>query len=80
MPLTAEAVAALDPDVLLVMSKGLESVGGVDGLVALPGVAQTKAGTARAVIAVDDTVLLSFGPRTGELVTALSEALAQVTG
>lgn len=77
-PLTAEALAAADPDVLLVMTKGLESVGGVDGLVALPGVAQTTAGRERRVIAVDDTVLLSFGPRTGALVDALAEALARV--
>lgn len=77
-PLTAEALAAADPDVLLVMTKGLESVGGVEGLAALPGVAQTTAGRERRVIAVDDTVLLSFGPRTGALVDALAEALAQV--
>jgi iron complex transport system substrate-binding protein len=77
-PLTAEALAAADPDVLLVMTKGLESVGGVEGLAALPGVAQTTAGRDRRVIAVDDTVLLSFGPRTGALVDALADALTRV--
>lgn len=54
-----------DPDVLLVMTRGLESVGGIDGLLALPGVSSTRAAAARAVIAVDDDLLLSFGPRTG---------------
>lgn len=78
VPLTAEAVAAMNPDVLLVMTKGLESVGGVDGLERLPGVAQTTAGQQRRVIAVDDTLLLSFGPRTGELIKALSAALAVI--
>ena len=68
---------AADPDTILVMTKGLESVGGIDGLIALPGVAQTTAGRERRVIAVDDTLLLSFGPRTGELVTRLSAALAE---
>lgn len=77
VPLTAEALAAADPDVLLVMTKGLESVGGVDGLVELPGVAQTRAGRERRVVAVDDTLLLSFGPRTGALVSALTDAIAQ---
>lgn len=77
VPLTAEALAALDPDVLLVMSGGLESVNGVDGLVALPGVAQTTAGRERRIIAVDDRVLLSYGPRTGALVELLRAALAQ---
>lgn len=76
-PLTAEALVALDPDVLLVMTGGLESVNGVDGLLALPGVAQTAAGRERRVIAVDDEVLLSYGPRTGALVELLRGALAQ---
>jgi iron complex transport system substrate-binding protein len=78
-PLTAEALAAANPDVLLVMTKGLESVGGADGLVGLPGVAQTRAGRERRVIAVDDSVLLSFGPRTGALVGSLATALDQAT-
>ena len=76
-PLTAEALVALDPDVLLVMTGGLESVNGMDGLLALPGVAQTTAGRERRVIAVDDEVLLSYGPRTGALVDLLRSALAQ---
>jgi iron complex transport system substrate-binding protein len=76
--LTAESLAALNPDVILVMSKGLESVGGVDGLLKLPGVAQTKAGKNSAVIDVDDSLLLSFGPRTPSLVDALAKAMNTV--
>lgn len=77
-PLTAEALASADPDVLLVMTKGLESVNGIDGLVELPGVAQSTAGKERRVIVVDDAILLSFGPRTPALIEALREALDQV--
>ena len=73
--LTAESLASLNPDVILVMSKGLESVGGVQGLLKLPGVAQTKAGKNAAVIDVDDSLLLSFGPRTPSLIEALATAL-----
>ncbi len=76
--LTAESLAALNPDVIVVMSKGLESVGGVDGLLKLPGVAQTKAGKNSAVIDVDDSLLLSFGPRTPSLVEALAIAFSKV--
>ena len=75
---SSESFANEDPDILLVMSKGLESVGGVDGLVALPGIAQTKAGKNRAVIAVDDSLLLSFGPRTPNLLIALADAIQRV--
>lgn len=74
-PLTAEALISADPEVLLVMSKGLESVGGVDGLITLPGVQQTTAAKNRAVISVDDSVLLSFGPRTTQLIDLLRTAL-----
>jgi iron complex transport system substrate-binding protein len=76
--LTAESLAALNPDVILVMSKGLESVGGIEGLLKLPGVAQTAAGKNSAVIDVDDSLLLSFGPRTPSLVDALAKALLKV--
>jgi iron complex transport system substrate-binding protein len=76
--LTAESLAALNPDVILVMSKGLESVGGIDGLLKLPGVAQTAAGKNSAFIDVDDSLLLSFGPRTPSLVDALAKALIKV--
>jgi iron complex transport system substrate-binding protein len=76
--LTAEALATLNPEVILVMSKGLESVGGVSGLIKLPGVAQTKAGKEKKIIDVDDSLLLSFGPRTPALIEALSVAIKKV--
>lgn len=76
--LTAETLAALDPDVIMVMTKGVESVGGVSGLAKLPGVAQTKAGKNQAIIDVDDSLLLSFGPRTPSLVNALAKALREI--
>ena len=77
-PMTAEAIATLNPDVFLVMCKGLESVGGVDGLVQLPGIAQTQAGKNRAIVAVDDSLLLSFGPRSYSLLAALSQSVERV--
>lgn len=77
--LTAESLAALNPDVIVVMSKGLESVGGVDGLLKLPGVGQTKAGKDSAIIDVDDSLLLSFGPRTPSLIEQLRIALNELS-
>lgn len=63
------------PDVLLVLTAGLESVGGVPGLLKLPGVAQTPAGRNRRIVDVADGALLSFGPRTGETISALAAAV-----
>lgn len=77
-PLTAESLIAMKPDVILVMTKGLSSVGGVSGLVELPGVAQTPAGKSSRIISVDDSLLLSFGARTPSLLTELADALNEV--
>ena len=77
-PLTAETMAQLNPDLILVMIGGLESVGGVSGLVKLPGIAQTPAGKNRQVVAVDDSLLLSFGPRTPSLISELATAFGAI--
>lgn len=76
--MTSELMISLNPDLILVMTKGLASVGGVDGLVQLPGVAQTNAGKNKRVIAVDDSLLLSFGPRTPDLINQLSLEVKKV--
>ncbi len=76
-PISAEALIESNPHVILVMEKGLASVGGIDGLLKLPGVAQTDAGKNQAVIAVDDSLLLSFGPRTPDLISQLSGAISK---
>ncbi|WP_240979820.1 ABC transporter substrate-binding protein [Streptomyces sp. HNM0574] len=74
-PLTSEALAKAAPDVILVMRKGLESVNGVDGLLKIPGVAQTPAGMDRRVASVDDGVLLNYGPRTDRVLASLAEQI-----
>ena len=78
-PISSEALISADPDIILVMQKGLASVGGVTGLINLPGIAQTTAGKNGAVIAVDDSLLLSFGPRTPDLLERLSKAISELT-
>jgi iron complex transport system substrate-binding protein len=78
IPVSAEILAGLNPDVILVMSKGLASVGGVTGLRALPGVAQTEAGKKGRILAVDDSLLLSFGPRTPDLILQMAAAVDEL--
>ena len=75
-PLTDEAVLAANPDVILVMTDGLESVGGVDGLLASkPALALTAAGQNRRFIVMDDRELLGFGPRSADVLDALARAI-----
>lgn len=75
-PLTAESLAKANPDILMVMNEGLESVGGIEKLIALPGISSTSAGRNSAVIQADDRVLLTFGPQTPNVVTCLAEQIA----
>ncbi|MFE7436345.1 hemin ABC transporter substrate-binding protein [Streptomyces tendae] len=75
--ITSEALVKAAPDAILVMSKGLESVGGIDGLVKIPGVAQTPAGMDRRIVSVEDGVLLNYGPRTDQV---LKSVVAQLYG
>lgn len=75
-PMTAEALIDAAPDVLIMMTKGLESVDGVDGLLErIPAVAETPAGQHRRVIDMSDTEVMSFGPRTAAVLDALARAL-----
>ena len=70
-PLTSEALVEAAPDVLLLTDSGLESVGGIDALLAMPGISQTPAARDRRVVTVDDGVLYSFGSRTPEALAEL---------
>ena len=73
-PMTAESVVAARPEVIVDFKKGLESVGGLEGLLKLPGVAQTPAGEKRKVVTMDDLYLGSFGPRAGRAALDLFRA------
>ncbi|MFF7193494.1 hemin ABC transporter substrate-binding protein [Streptomyces sp. NPDC008079] len=76
-PITSEALVKAAPDVILVMTKGLDSVGGVSGLEKVPGVAQTPAGLDHRVVAIDDGTLLNFGPRTDSVLRRLTTGIHQ---
>jgi iron complex transport system substrate-binding protein len=70
-PLNTEALIAANPDYLLMISTGLESLGGIDGVLKIPGVAQTTAGKKKQIIGIESLRLTNFGPRFGETVKEL---------
>ncbi|MDR2372961.1 MAG: ABC transporter substrate-binding protein [Bifidobacteriaceae bacterium] len=75
-PVTDEGLVAMSPDLILVMTRGLESVGGVDGLLErLPAVAATPAGTKRRFVDMDDAQILAFGPNSADVLDALATAI-----
>ncbi|MFT3854376.1 MAG: ABC transporter substrate-binding protein [Ilumatobacteraceae bacterium] len=73
--ITAEAMIRADPDVILVSTTGLESVGGLEGLAAVASLAQTSAVRNGRVLAYEDQYLFGIGPRVGQLLDDLVTAL-----
>lgn len=65
-PLNAEALIQTNPDYILFFKSGLASVGGVDKVLEITGVAQTTAGKKRQIIAIDGVKLTNWGPRVAE--------------
>ena len=74
-PLTSEAVVAAAPNVILLMDRGLQSIGGAQGLWRLPGLSLTPAGKQGRVASMDGLLLLGFGPRLGKAVLELNRTL-----
>ena len=79
-PMTAEAVIAAQPDVYVLFTSGLESIGGVDGLLKLPGLAHTPAGENRRVVTLDGQYLSGFGPRCGRAALDLFQGIYETDG
>ena len=77
-PLTPEALVLANPDVYLVMDRGLAVIGGIEDLLQIPGMAQTTAGQGPHVISMADLYLLGFGPRLPEAIADLAEFLRDV--
>lgn len=76
-PLTAEAGLIARPDVILVTTRGVADIGGVNQLLQHPGLSHTPAGKSGRVVAMDDVLLLGFGPRLGIAVEELARNLHQ---
>ncbi|MGQ0680128.1 MAG: heme/hemin ABC transporter substrate-binding protein [Actinomycetota bacterium] len=70
-PLTSEALVKAAPDVILMTTTGLASVGGIEGLVQIAGIAQTPAGRDRRIVTEEDGLLFSFGARTPQALANL---------
>jgi iron complex transport system substrate-binding protein len=69
--LNAEALIAANPDYLVMTSTGFQSMGGLEGVLRLPGVALTNAGRQRQIVPIESLRLTNFGPRFGETVKEL---------
>lgn len=76
-PLTPEAVIAAQPDIVLLTEQGMQVVGGVDGVLKLPGLAHTPAGQKRRIVALEAMFMLGFGPRLPQALAALDQVFTK---
>ena len=75
-PMTDEAIIAANPDLILVMTDGIESAGGIDALLqAKPAIGLTAAGQNRRFVDMADGDILGFGPRSAAVLDALARAI-----
>jgi len=77
-PFTPEALVEANPDCILLFTSGLQSLGGIDGLLQISGVSETNAGKNRKIIDMDGALLSNFGPRVGESASKLNWFLSGI--
>ncbi|WP_205304872.1 ABC transporter substrate-binding protein [Nocardioides sp. 616] len=75
-PVTAEGLVAAAPELVVMMSGGLESTGGVEGLLEkVPALAITPAGENKRFVDIEDSLVLGYGPNTAAVLNALAVAV-----
>jgi iron complex transport system substrate-binding protein len=78
---TPEAMVAAAPDVIVITSEGLAALGGEEGLLAIPGFAETPAGRAGRILAYPEGDFLTFGPRIAQLLaTFIADLRIEMNG
>ncbi|MGH8573918.1 MAG: heme/hemin ABC transporter substrate-binding protein, partial [Gammaproteobacteria bacterium] len=76
-PVSPEALAQARPEVLLVPEHVLGVMGGAQAILSQPGIELSCAGRNRRLVVMDGLYLLGFGPRLGEAVSDLAQALRE---
>lgn len=79
-PVSAEALVAAAPDVVVIPKRSLDLLGGPEAVLDRPGLAATAAGRERRLISMDGLLLLGFGPRTPQAAARLAGALDRAVG
>jgi iron complex transport system substrate-binding protein len=74
--ISAEAVAAANPDIIIATDFGYDQMGSMDKFVSdVPGVALTNAGKNKKIVRFEEHDLVYFGPRSGDNVVKLIHLL-----
>lgn len=76
-PLSAESLVAANPDVIVLFNSGLQSVGGIDGMLKVPGVELTNAGKQKKIVSMDGHRFAGFGLQLPEAITELRKKISE---
>ena len=74
-PLSPEILVEVNPRIILMFETGLESLDGTEGLMQVPGMAETDAGKTGTFLSMDGVLLTSYGPRLGEAACELNQKI-----
>lgn len=77
-PVSLEAMAKADPEVIVMPERGVRAAGGVDKVLAHPAVRLTTAARNNSVVTMDGMSMLGFGPRTLKSALMLAEQLREL--
>lgn len=75
---STEALVNANPDVLFLFDFGMESLGGNNGLLKMPGVAYTNAGKNKRIAAMDGPLMINFSTRLDQAILALHKEFIKV--
>ncbi len=73
-PISAEGLATLQPDMIIISAASAKAAGGIDKVKAGAGIATTPAAREDRILAMDDLLILGLGPRVGLAIEQLKEA------
>lgn len=70
-PYTTEALVEANPDVILMFDFGFSSLGGMESILKIPGMAQTNAGKNKRIVQMDADLLINFSTRLDQAILQL---------
>jgi iron complex transport system substrate-binding protein len=75
MPVTSEAIVAAAPEFILLPQSGVDSIGGLEAVLEIPGISETPAAQNDQILVYDDLLLVGMTPRTGEFLQEMVSVL-----
>jgi iron complex transport system substrate-binding protein len=74
-PYSTEALVKANPDVILLFDFGYNSLGGINSILKMPGMAQTTAGRNKKIVQMEASLLVNFSVRLDQAITTLNSKL-----